>query len=146
MPDRIFAGFILLIAVAYTIIAFTVIRAPFQYDPLGPETWPKLVGIAAIICASLVALKPDVFDFDVSMRTAWRLASLLVMLLIYSSLFKPLGFVLSTLLFCLALSKMLGATLQAAVFFGVATGLGGYLVFTLILNLNLPAGILKSIL
>ena len=39
MADRIFAGLLLLVTLAYGFIAFTIIKAPFQYDPLGPESW-----------------------------------------------------------------------------------------------------------
>jgi putative tricarboxylic transport membrane protein len=68
------------------------------------------------------------------------------LLFAYAWLFQRLGFILSTFLFCTALSMMLGARLLAALIFGAATGIGGYFVCTGLLALNLPAGVLAPIL
>lgn len=146
MADRIFAGLLLLVAIGYTIIAFTIIRAPFQYDPLGPESWPRLLGLASIACCIFVLLRPDVENLGIGRATVLRLLALVTMLLGYAWLFQPLGFIFSTWLFCIALSLMLGAKPLAAGAFGAAAGVIGYLVCTILLDLNLPAGILKSVL
>jgi putative tricarboxylic transport membrane protein len=146
MADRIFAGIILLVAIAYSIIAFWVIKAPFQYDPLGPESWPKILGFVTIPCCLYVLARPDVRDLGSNGRTLLRIAVLIGLLFAYAWLFQRLGFILSTFLFCTALSMMLGARLLAALIFGAATGIGGYFVCTGLLALNLPAGVLAPIL
>ncbi|WP_259779447.1 tripartite tricarboxylate transporter TctB family protein [Aestuariispira ectoiniformans] len=146
MADRIFAGMLLVVATIYTVMAFTVIKAPFQYDPLGPESWPRLVGVLTIICCGIILLRPDVRTLQASGKTIGRLAALVGMLAAYAWLYQPLGFILSTWLFCLALSLMLRASLKAAVLFGAIAGVVGYLVCTVLLDLNLPAGLLEFIL
>ncbi|WP_245197537.1 tripartite tricarboxylate transporter TctB family protein [Jiella mangrovi] len=142
MADRIFAGVLLLVAIGYTIIAFTVIRAPFQYDPLGPESWPRILGLVAIPCILFVLVRPDVETFGMPLRTWGRLAALVVMLSGYAYLFQPLGFILATIVFCMALALMLGSRIVPALAFSVGIGLGGYFLCTKLLDLNLPAGIL----
>lgn len=143
MADRIFAGVLLLVALGYTFIAFTVIRAPFQYDPIGPEGWPRLLGLVAILCTGYLVVRPDIARFDVTRATLGRLAFTVALLFIYAVAFQPLGFMLSTWVFCSALAVMLGAAPVRALVFGAASGILGYVVCTVLLDLNLPAGILK---
>ena len=140
MADRIFAAFLLAITIGYTLIAFLQIEAPFQYDPLGPETWPRLLGIVAILCLLHVLAKPDVASLDLDARTLGRLALLVALLFAYAWLYEPIGFILATFLFCGALALMLGARWYAALAFGVAVGVIGYFVCTVLLDLNLPPG------
>lgn len=146
MADRIFSLFILSIAVGYTIMAFTVIKAPFQYDPLGPEGWPRLVGFVAIPCCLYILARPDVFSLGTNQRTFVRIGLLTVMLFAYAWLFQPAGFIISTFLFCFALSLMLGSSVLKALLFGAVTGVVGYFLCTGPLELNLPAGLLDLIL
>lgn len=143
MADRIFAGVLLLVALGYTVIAFTVIKAPFQYDPVGPEGWPRLLGIIAILCTGYLVVRPDIARLDVTPATLGRLAITVVLLFVYAAAFQPLGFVLSTWTFCTALAVILGAAPARALGFGAASGILGYVVCTMLLDLNLPAGILK---
>ncbi|MGF1659192.1 MAG: tripartite tricarboxylate transporter TctB family protein [Rubrimonas sp.] len=143
MADRIFAGVLLLVALGYAVIAFTAIKAPFQYDPIGPEGWPRLLAVAAILCAGYLVIRPDIARFDVSRATLVRLAVTLALLFAYAAAFQPLGFVLSTWAFCAALAALLGAAPLRALAFGAASGILGYVVCTVLLDLNLPAGILK---
>ena len=143
MADRIFAGVLLLVALGYAFIAFTVIEAPFQYDPVGPEGWPRLLGVAAILCTTYIVLRPDIASMNVAPRTLVRLAILMVLLFGYAAAFQPLGFVFSTWIFCSILAAILGAAPVRAVVFGAASGILGYFICTVLLDLNLPAGVLK---
>lgn len=140
MADRIFAGVLLLMTLAYGLIAFTVIRAPFQYDPLGPESWPRLLSVAAAGCILVILWRPDTDRLGVARSTWFRLGAMLVMLVAYAELFEPLGFVISTLLFSAAVSAMLGARPLRSLIFGIGAGTIGYLVCVTLLDLNLPAG------
>lgn len=141
MADRVFAGAILVIALLYTYIAFTVIEAPFQYDPLGPESWPRILGILAMACALYLVIRPDVAQLGTSTKTLGRLAVVVVLLFAYGYLFERLGFILSTWLFCATLAWMLGAAPLRAVLFGAAAGIVGFFVCTKLLELNLPVGL-----
>ncbi|KRS11849.1 membrane protein [Roseovarius atlanticus] len=140
MVDRIFAGVLLIVTLAYAVIAFTAISAPFQYDPLGPESWPQILSVVAIACLLVILWKPDAIKMNVARQTWFRLAATVVMLAAYSELYEPLGFILSTILFGTALSAMLGAGILRSVIFGVAAGVGGYLFCVTLLDLNLPFG------
>ena len=140
MVDRIFAGVLMLVTLAYAVIAFTAIKAPFQYDPLGPESWPRILSLVAIACLLVILWKPDATQMGVTRSTWFRLAATIVMLVPYSELYEPLGFILATILFGTALCAMLGAGMLRSVVFGVAAGVGGYLLCVTLLDLNLPEG------
>lgn len=146
MADRIFSFLILVVSIIYLVMAYTVIKAPFQYDPLGPESWPKLLGIVAIACSLYILAKPDVVSLKTTQRTALRIAILIALLFAYAWLFQPLGFIFATFLFCVSLSIILGAKPASGALFGAITGVAGYFVCTELLELNLPAGILNQFL
>ncbi len=144
MVDRLFAGALLLVAIGYTFIAFTAIKAPFQYDPLGPESWPRLLGVAAILCSGYLVAKPDVAGFGLTLPTWGRLAILVVLLFGYAQFYEPAGFILSTFAFCTLLAFMLGARVLPAIGFGAVTGVVGFFLCTEILELNLPDGVFAA--
>ena len=125
MADRIFHAIFLLLAVIYTWIAFTLIKAPFQYDPLGPESWPRLLGVLAIACSLWMIARPDIASLGVSRKTLSRIGMLVLLLSLYAFLFQPLGYVFSTWIFCIGLSIMLGARPVSAFVFGAIAGIGG---------------------
>lgn len=146
MADRVFAGVTLIIALAYTIVAFTVIKAPFQYDPLGPETWPRILGVLATLCCLYLLVRPDIARFSADAPTLLRLGAVAVLLLAYGRLYEPAGFLVSSWAFATVLACMLGARLPRAILFGAVTGTVGYFVCTRLLELNLPAGIIEPLL
>ena len=143
MADRIFASLALLVALGYGWIAFTSIKAPFQYDPLGPESWPRILALVGVLCCLYILFRPDTEPFELQGSAAFKVVVMLVALVGYAALFEPAGFVLATALFCAVAALLRGAELLKAILFGVATGIIGYLVGAKLLALNLPAGLLK---
>ena len=145
MADRIFGLIALLIVIFYGFFAFAVIEAPFQYDPLGPESWPQILAIVAGLCCLYILALPDKEKFNVAGSTLIRIAVVLAMLSGYAVFFEPLGFIISTALFCAIFSLILGATYKEAILFGIASGGLGYLLCAKLLDLNLPEGLLSFI-
>jgi putative tricarboxylic transport membrane protein len=80
MADRIFCGVLLLVTLAYGLIAFTAVSAPFQHDPLGPESWPRILSVVAVGCILKVLWRPDTDGLGVARRTWFRLAAAAVLL------------------------------------------------------------------
>jgi putative tricarboxylic transport membrane protein len=140
MPDRIFAAFLFIITLIYGGIALFLLKAPFQYDPLGPESWPRILAAVMLICLVFLFRRPDTGDFEVGRATWIKLAAILALLIAYALLFEPLGFIIATALFGMTASRLLGAPWTQAALFGVGMGIGGYLLCAGLLNLNLPAG------
>jgi putative tricarboxylic transport membrane protein len=142
MADKIFGCIALAIAIGYGFIAFTIIEAPFQYDPLGPETWPQILSVVAALCCLYIIFLPDRIQLKILSSTLLRVIIVVILLSAYAYLFEPLGFILATVLFCGVMSKMLGASRLEAGLFGVASGVLGYGLCAGLLDLNLPDGVL----
>ena len=140
MSDRIFAAALGIIVLIYGWIALNTIKAPFQYDPLGPESWPQLLALVMLICLVLLLWRPDAASFDLTQPSALRLLAMLGLLIGYALLFKPLGFILATFAFAALNSRMLGASWRGALAFGFGMGVGGYVISAGLLDLNLPDG------
>ena len=71
---------------------------------------------------------------------------MVILLSAYAYLFEPLGFILSTVIFCAVMSKLLGASKLEAGLFGVASGFIGYGLCAVLLDLNLPFGAIFKVL
>lgn len=140
MADRIFAAALLMVTLAYAIIAFTRISAPFQYDPLGPESWPRILALIALLCLIQIIWKPDVEGLEVNRPTVLRLLFMVALMIAYAELYEPVGFIISTILFGAITARMLGASLKHSVVFGLSAGIGGYLLCAVLLDLNVPEG------
>lgn len=140
MADRIFASFLLIVTLAYAYIAWTLIKAPFQYDPLGPESWPRILAAAAIPCMLYILWRPDAEPFSVTKYTWFRIALMVLLLFAYAELYEPLGFIISTILFGTIVALTLGAPRVGALAFGAGIGVFGYLLCVTLMGLNLPEG------
>lgn len=140
MADRLFAGFLLIVTLAYAYIAWTIIQAPFQYDPLGPESWPRILAGAAVPCILYILWRPDDEPFAVAKYTWFRLALMVGLLFAYAELYEPLGFIISTILFGTIVALTLGAPRSGALAFGIGMGVFGYLLCVTLMGLNLPDG------
>ena len=142
MADRLFSAALLLVALGYTWIAFSAIGARIQYDPLGPESWPRILGVLVSVFLVVRLIWPRAAALELPRGTLARLATALALLLAYALLFQPLGFVLATLLFCTAITVLLGGRPTTALIFGASAGIAVYILCVLLLDLNLPAGLL----
>jgi putative tricarboxylic transport membrane protein len=140
MADRLFAGFLLIVTLAYAFIAWTIIKAPFQYDPLGPESWPRILAAFAVPCILYIMWRPDAEPFNVNGPTWARLGLMVVILLAYAQLFEPLGYIISTTLFGTIVAMTLGAPMKGALAFGAGMGVGGHLLCVTLMGMNLPLG------
>ena len=99
----------------------------------GPEGWPQILGIVAILCTAFIMLRPDIMQLRckrprpcAASRCCW------FFLFAYAAAFQPVGFILATWLFCTTLSIILGGArpCPGRVGYGAATGIIGYFVCT----------------
>lgn len=141
MADRVFAFGALALAAFYGFVALGL-KAPFQYDPLGPETWPQLLAVVFALCAAGVLVRPEPEPDWGGAVTLRRLGLSLAALIVYAVLFELLGFIVTTSVYTAGMASWGGVRPLQAVTYGLGLGVLGYFVCTRLLVLNLPAGIL----
>ena len=105
MTDRVILGCTILIAVVY-LYATTLIPSLEIGDPLGPKAFPRLLGIALLLAAGMLALEiwkrrkakePDVPAAELFDPVIIRiLLCVVVWTAGYYAVFDPLGFIVAT--------------------------------------------------
>ena len=123
---------------------------------VGPRIFPLVVGIGFLALGLFLLLRTTVLldrdlivDVEVEeASTDWSTTVLaLLSLIAYASLLHPLGYTLATALFFPVVGRILGShRLWRDIIIGLALGLAIYLIFTRVLGVRLPAGLLAGIL
>lgn len=139
MSDRLFGGITFLVALAF-IVGATQIEAALIFDSLGPSAFPIIIGVVLAISSAYLVVRPDPEPSWPSPRRLAEILLALVIMLAYTFLLEPLGFVIATAVVASLLSWRLGARLPIAVVSGVSVSVGIYVVFHLILGLSLARG------
>lgn len=147
--------------VAVLILAFGVVTA-YQtvqlgaeegYGPAGPAFFPLVISAGLLLFGSLFLLQTLVRP-DPALRehvaeeesaTHWSTVGLLVVaLLAYAFLLDPLGYPIATILFFVAVTRVLGSRRFARdVVVAVVASLVLYFGFTEVLGVRLPGGLLE---
>lgn len=134
--DRIFGAVVTLIALAY-IASATQIQTSFMADPVGPKTFPILIGAVAAICGIVIILKPDEDPAWPELRTLGALAVAVVVLVAYAYALKPLGFLIPTAVTAAILSYQIHPNTKQAALAGIGLSLGLFIIFKFALGLSL---------
>ena len=123
---------------------------------IGPGIFPTVVGVGFLVLGLLFLLRTTFLpDKDLlsevtaeEATTDWSTTALtLLSLVAYASLLHPLGYTLATALFFPVVGRILGSThLWRNIIIGLVLGLAIYLIFTRVLGVRLPAGLLAGIL
>ncbi|SEV94653.1 putative tricarboxylic transport membrane protein [Aliiroseovarius sediminilitoris] len=134
--DRIFGAVVTLVALAYVASA-AQIQTSFMADPVGPKTFPILIGSVAALCGIIVAVKPDPDPEWPVLATFGSLALAVVVLVGYAYALKPLGFLIPTAITATILSYQIEPRAWRAVLAGIGLSVGLFLIFKFALGLGL---------
>ncbi|GHF07971.1 hypothetical protein GCM10016455_31250 [Aliiroseovarius zhejiangensis] len=134
--DRIFGAVVTLVALAYVASAMQI-QTSFMADPVGPRTFPILIGCVAALCGMIVAVKPDPDPEWPVLATFGSLALAVVVLVGYAYALKPLGFLIPTAITASILSYQIEPRAGRAVLAGVGLSIGLFLIFKFALGLGL---------
>jgi putative tricarboxylic transport membrane protein len=136
--DRVFGLIMLIVALGY-IASATQIQTSFLADPVGPKTFPIIIGVLAALCAVSIILRPDEEPDWPAGITFIKLALALAVLLAYAYTLRPFGFIIPTALAAGLLSYQIRSRLLPAVVTGLSLSIGLFLIFKYALGLGLFA-------
>ena len=139
MSDRVFGGLGLALA-AFYIWQATQVQLSFISDPVGPKTFPIIIGLVLGVSSLVIALKPDEKPHWPPLARLAELGVAVAVLVLYAYALPVVGFVIATALASAFLSWRLGTTPLQAILAGAATSVGIYVVFRLVLGLSLAEG------
>ena len=134
--DRIFGLVMAIVALAY-IASATQIQTSFLSDPVGPKTFPILIGTVCAISAMFMVLKPDPEPDWPVLRTFGALLFAIVVLVAYAYTLKPLGFLLPTAVAAGVLSFQISSKIKTAALSGLGLSIGLFVLFKYALDLGL---------
>lgn len=114
--DRLIALIILVIALIYGFAAYHYPLLPFERNlPVLPNTLPKGLSVIAVLIAGFILLAPrntstrvDDPDQDTSALQILPAAGLVVAMVLYALLLRPIGFVTATIAFIVFTAAGLG--------------------------------------
>ncbi|WXL24543.1 tripartite tricarboxylate transporter TctB family protein [Ectopseudomonas mendocina] len=148
MSQRIFGLVLLLISIGLGIVAWTY-HAPFSYEPVGPRAYPLLLLTLTGLGAIYLLIKGGEIDHGeegpLTSHVLLKIGLCVLIMVLYAAFFETLGFVISSALFGVAMSRLYGGRWVASVIAGVLLSIGLYLLFDKILDVPLPLGLLSAL-
>jgi len=140
MNERIFGVISFIIACGYIYVA-SLTQLSFISDPVGPKTFPYIIGSIFAISSLFLIFKPEFNPQWPSLYKSLEIIFVTIILIVYAYSLPVVGFVISTLIATFILSWRLGAKVTEAIIFGAVVSFGIYFLFRTILGLSLAKGI-----
>ncbi|MEL7089184.1 MAG: tripartite tricarboxylate transporter TctB family protein [Pseudomonadota bacterium] len=134
--DRIFGLVVILGAVAYMAAASQIERS-FLSDPVGPKSFPILVGAVAAICGAVMIWIPDDEPGWPGLPTLGALALTTAVLIAYAYALKPMGFLIPTAIAAGIISYQISPKPLVAAAAGIGLSVGLFAIFRFALGLSL---------
>ena len=133
------------LGVFYLVEGFTLPPAAIG-DPLGPLTFPTILGVSFIACGVYLALKPGPRSTHPVLvgRYFLQVLILFTLLLLYSAGISWAGYLISTFWFVLLGAFLMGErSWGKGILFSAAFSAGVFFLFVRVLTIPLPFGFLK---
>jgi len=134
--DRIFGLVMAVIALAYIASAFQI-QTSFLADPVGPKTFPVIIGAIGALSAMFLVFRPDPEPQWPAAKTFGALAIAVIVLVLYAYSLRPLGFLLPTAIAAAVLSYQISPRPKYAAMVGIGLSAGLFIIFRFALGLGL---------
>ncbi len=134
--DRLFGLITLTVALAY-IASATQIQTSFIMDPMGPKSFPIIIGSVMGLAALIPIFKPDPDPVWPNRSNLMKITSALIVLVGYALVINDLGFLISTTLAAGLVSYQIKSNAKQAALIGVSLSAVLFAVFNLFLGLSL---------
>ena len=146
LVQRIFAAVLLLACLGLGVMAWPY-QAAFAYEPVGPRAYPLLMLGLLSLALFYWLLRPTPItqnseESPVDRSTLGKIGLCVLLLLLFASLFEPLGFVLSATLFGIPMARLYGGRWLPSSLIISLLSIGLYLLFDKAMDVPLPLGLL----
>ncbi len=155
--ERYAAAFLILVALAYTIVAFFFIPAPVVKQQMGPSAFPRAIGVVMLILTvsygvrQFLAWRAQEDETRAAIIGAeeklgsyvdWRtVAIFIVLMLAYAFSFERLGYPIATFaMFVIGVMVLDRRHLVRDIIIAFIASFVVYYVFSILLRVQLPAG------
>lgn len=137
--DRVLGIVMVAIAALYAWRA-TVIQESFIQDPVGPKAFPFGIAVIMAIAGAALVVRPGEGPVWPAGERLLEIAAAVLVMVLYTYALPVIGFVPATTIASAYLTWRLGAPPLRAVAAGLATAIGIFVIFKLILGLSLATG------
>lgn len=145
LTDRTLGIAAILFAVFLGVFGYGL-KAPFSYEPIGPNAFPLLLAVVMAICGLILTIKGG-NEAEANTKSAnLRIFTMVAYIVLYAFFFQILGFVIATTLMAVFVGKLFGATWIKAIIGGVVMSVLMFLLFDTGLDVVLPEGLLRGVL
>ena len=134
--DRVLGLVVILVALAY-IASATQIQVSFLSDPVGPKTFPILIGAAAALAGGVMVFRPDEEPDWPALATLGALGISVAVMVVYAYSLKPFGFLLPTTITAGILSYQISQRPLFSAITGIGLSIGLFFIFRFALGLGL---------
>jgi len=145
MSDRIL-GALCVVVGAGMVVAARGYVAPISYEPVGPSSFPMLMGGLMAAAGAWLVVKPGLRGAVMTRAQFKPFFMSVLAVFIYAGLFEQLGFTLATIVMAVPVGMAFGGGWKKSLAGGLGIGLALFLLFDKLLDVVLPTGVLSFIL
>ena len=135
MNERFFLIILILCSACYAYFGLQI-EVPFAYDPLGPRTFPVVLGCGLLLLCVFLFLQAGNTEFVQS----GRVGKLALAVLFYLAAWQFLGFMLATSITVYSIARVLGSSWMQGLLTGLVIAISFYGIFHFLLQVPLPLG------
>lgn len=136
MSDRVF-GLILLGVAGFFVYSATQIPTSLLSDPVGPKTFPIIIGSVAILAGVVVMAFPDPEPSWPELKSLGVIGIAVIVLAAYAFALGRLGFIIPTMIASGVISYLIAPRSLQAVLAGIGVALVLFAIFNFALGLSL---------
>jgi len=135
VSERVFLVFLFTCGAVYLYFGLKI-EVPFAYEPLGPRTFPVLLGC----CLATLSVLALVIHPMSTMPLKGRVGKLGLAVVFYLLTFQLLGFMPATTISTYAIARLVGSSWMQGLLTGLILAIAFYGIFHFLLGVPLPLG------
>lgn len=135
MSERFFLILLFTGGIIYVFLGLKI-YVPFAYEPLGPRTFPVLLGC----CLSVLSILALFFQATSTVQINAKVVKLALAILFYLLTFQLMGFMAATTISTYAIARLVGSSWMQGLLTGLVFAIVFYSIFHFLLGVPLPLG------